>query len=136
MPRSRDRRAAALFVLAGLFLWNAPAMAFPALLAPATDCKEVAPAGGHQHHAGMHHTMPPLRPPQPMTVRHCVEQHTCCRFNREPGRKSEAVSLADVQVPSARLDVYRSQREGCGRVSVEAQPPLRAVFDQKSDMRI
>jgi len=80
------RRALALMVLAGLFLWNAPAMAFPALLEQVTECASTpaAPtsAPAHHHHRMLHAAMPELSATPLASAALCLVAHPCCSFNR------------------------------------------------------
>jgi len=151
MVRSLPTRALAACLLAALFAWNAPAMALPALVQLTESCAEpparvatpqpaaVAPAA-HQHHAGMHHEMAmpvaamPVTPAQ-MNVSDCFQQHTCCSFNREPGKKSEPVSVSEARA-ATRMAEAPAVRASGATSEVAALPPARAVFDLKSDMRI
>ncbi|HSE48987.1 MAG TPA: hypothetical protein VLA96_07265 [Terriglobales bacterium] len=145
MLRSRPSRLVTTGLLVGLFAWNAPAMAVPALIQWTKSCAEPRPVpahpatpapAAHQHHAGMRHERAmPVAAPVQRNVQDCFQQHTCCSFNREPGKKSEAVSLADAQA-AARPAPAVVAREREGVASAEARPPIRAVFDLKSDMRI
>jgi hypothetical protein len=146
MLRSLPTRLVATGLLIGLFGWNAPAMAMPALIQWTASCAEPERVAQPQpatqpvhaaHHHGMHHEMArPVAAPVQMNVKDCFQQHTCCSFNREPGKRSEAVSLADAQAASLRPAPAVVPRERAGVATVEARPPIRAVFDLKSDMRI
>lgn len=143
MLRSLPTRLVATGLLIGLFGWNAPAMALPALIQWTESCAEratpaavpVAPAA-HQHHAGMHHEMAmPVAAPVQMNVKDCFQQHTCCSFNREPGKKSEPVSVSEARA-ATRAAEAPAVHESDAASEVAALPPARAVFDLKSDMRI
>ncbi len=147
MSASAHRRVLALMILGSLFLWNAPAMAFPALLQQLGQC-EVAPARGpsapmaHMHHPGMHHHDGMMMPGMEMPVApmaspaQCFSEHTCCTWNREPARKSSIFSLADAQAgTTATADVpVASTSQG----DAPSFQPLfvKPVFEQKTDLRI
>jgi hypothetical protein len=163
MVRALHGRAVAACLLLALFAWNAPAMALPALVQKALDCEkpvthlaEPTPlaANAHaMHHPGMHHgamvhggvqhgskraapqALPPVAPR--LSIADCFREHTCCSFNREPGRKSDAYSLSDSRVEDARVveaaPARRVVRHSEHAVAVEYARP---VFDLKADLRI
>src|SRR4051812_48632955 len=97
-------RRFAVFVLLGcILLWNAPAMALPALLQQVADCESVAPGAAvpvanpvHAHHHGMYHGAMPRPMSQRASAEACVTEHSCCSFNREPAQKSNAFSVQTV----------------------------------------
>lgn len=143
------RRTIAVLVQLALFAWNAPAMALPALIQQTVACLEPASAGdgapptaaaaqAHTlHHHGMRHgPAMPVAPSARFNVGDCFQQHTCCGFNREPGRKSEPASLSDASAAAQRAPEGPARCERAGTRGAEALPPARAVFDLKSDMRI
>lgn len=145
MMRVLSQRAIAATILAGLSAWNAPAMPLPARIQGTASCAEPAPVAqaepvspvAHQHHSGMHHGMAmPVTPPVQMSVAECFQQHTCCSFNREPGKKSEPAAVSDAQAASGRLEQETASSGQSWSTGVAALPPVRAVFDLKSDMRI
>lgn len=146
MRLEHHHRLIALLLLGSLFLWNAPAMAFPALVQQLGQC-EVAPAKAaapaampHRHHPGMHHggmMMMPTMPDAPMaTPAQCFSEHTCCTWNREPARKSNIFSIADAQAESGPVE------ETSSRATLRAIVPsllslfVKPVFEQKADLRI
>jgi hypothetical protein len=141
----------ALLLLGSLFLWNAPAMALPALLQQLGQC-EVAPAKPavtapaamqHMHHPGMHHggmMMPemamPAAPVESASPAQCFSEHTCCTWNREPARKSNSFSLSDAQLESG--DVASSSLLVAQPTAISLLPSLvvKPVGEKKADLRI
>ena len=147
MSASLQRRALALLLLGSLFLWNAPAMAFPALVDLAHCEETVAPPRAaapampaHHHHAGMDMGMmtatPQVAPAmQPVSMADCLSEHACCSFNREPAQKSnpysvvEGFAVAERAVPPA---VAVAAPAAADPVPAYARP----VLDKKTDLRI
>ena len=142
-------RLVALLLLGSLFLWNAPAMAFPALLQQLGQC-EVAPAKtaatpapmAHMHHPGMHHhdgmMMPGMEmPAAPMaSPAQCFSEHTCCTWNREPARKSNIFSIADAQTEPGPVETAAAPAREPEFVPSLQSLFVKPVFDQKTDLRI
>ena len=147
MRLASHHRVVALLVLGSLFLWNAPAMAVPALLQRLGQC-EVAPAKTpaapmvHMHHPGMHHhggmMMPGMEmPAAPMaSPAQCFSEHTCCTWNREPARKSNIFSIADAQAASGQTEIAVAPAREQDFVPALHSPAVKAVFDLKADLRI
>jgi hypothetical protein len=136
----------ALLVLGSLFLWNAPAMAFPALVQQFGQC-EVAPAKTaasapamahtHHHHPGM--AMPamamPAAPGPSASMAQCFSGHSCCTWNREPARKSNVFSLS-AQAASGPAETGTAPAVEQAFVPSLFSLFVKPVFDQKTDLRI
>ena|SRR4029079_15370167 len=135
------RRYAVFALLGCLLLWNAPAMALPALLQDAAACDSTPPStlpaamsNAHAHHHGMHHGAMPV---PHASAAACITRHTCCSFNREPAQKSNAFSVQDsnhrqaVTRAATALPMARA-------VAVVSSHPLRErpVLELKADLRI